>query len=143
MDDDLLLGHDVGAELVDQLLLGGLTVAAGGDEDSDVGVGVALADLRQHLGHDDLAGHGTGVVAGDDDNLLLALSHDGQLGGADGVLQGLTDQLLLGQLGLVVVHLRGQDGAQPLLGNVNGKGLLTVRELNDGHGYFLLHCVGR
>ena len=133
VDDDLLVGDDLGAELVDQLFLGGLPVAAGGDQDGDIRVGAALTDLSEHLGNDAFAGHGAGVVAGDEDDLLLALGHDAQLRGADGVGHGVVDQLNGGLGGDVVVHLRHEGAGIALFGNVQRQEFFSVGEFYDRH----------
>ena len=133
VDDDLLVGDDVLAELVDELFPGGLAVAAGGDQQGDVGVGAALADLLQHRGDDDLAGHRAGVVGADDDDLLLALGHDGQGRGADGVGHGGAHELVRGAGGLVLVHMALHDAGEAALGDIEAQEFLTVRELYDRH----------
>ena len=109
---DLLVVHDGVAEHAPLLLLGGGPVQAGGDEDGDVRVRVAGADLRQQDGQGQLAGHSAGVVAGDQGDLLLAHGQLPQGLGADGVRQGVLHQFRLALRGLVVVHLRGDDRLQ-------------------------------
>ena len=133
MDDYFLVRDYLLAELADELLLGGLAVAAGGDEEGDVGVGIALANLLEHGRDDDLAGHRAGVVGADDDDLLLALGHDGQGRGADGVGHGGAHELVRGAGGLVFVHMALHDAGEAALGDIEAQEFLTVRELYDRH----------
>ena len=98
--DELLLVGDLLAHLVHQLLVAGGAVEAGGDEEGDVDVGVALPQLGEHEGEDVLAGHRAGVIADDDGGGLLALGQLGELGGADGIGHGLFDDVVFAALGL-------------------------------------------
>ena len=65
MDNNFLPGNDLRAEFILQLLGGSATVAAGGDQNSNIGLGISLTDLGQHPGHDDLTGDRAGMVTGD------------------------------------------------------------------------------
>ena len=134
VDDDLLVGDDLGAELVDELFFCGFAVAAGGDEDGDVCVGIALADLREHLGDDAFAGHGAGVIAGDEDDLLPALGHDAEPRGPDGVGHGVFDQLLRTLGGDIVVHPGDQGPGIAVVGDVQRERFSAVGKFHFGHG---------
>ena len=94
MDDNFLLRHDLFAQLVDELVLAGGAVEAGGHQQGDVDVGAALPQFGEHEGDDVLAGHRTGMVADDDGAGLFALGQLGQLGRVDGVGHGLQHQLV-------------------------------------------------
>ena len=93
VDHDPLAGHDIGTEAVQQFLLGGGAVKAGGDQNGDGGVRLTLADLLQQNGHGDAGGHTAGVVRGDDQDILLALRQSGQGRRPDRGCQGVADDV--------------------------------------------------
>ena len=68
VDLDTLTGDDLSTEFFGQFLRRGIPVGAGGNENHDLCVGRACADGAQHRRYDQLAGHGTGVVTGDQQN---------------------------------------------------------------------------
>ena len=93
VDHDLLIVHDVVAEHTALLLLGRRTVQAGGDQDGDIRIRVARADLLEQDRQGQLARHGAGVVACDKHNLVLALGQFGQARRADRVCQRVAHQI--------------------------------------------------
>ena len=132
VDGDLLVIHNGVAEHPTLLLLRGGAVQTGGDQDGDVGVRVALPDLIQQDRKGDLAGHGPGVVAGDQNDLVLSLGQLPQAGRADGVLQCVVDQFHFGLVGLVIVHFGGDDRFQVCLVHMEIQRGCVV---GDGNGF--------
>ena len=84
VDGDFLMIHDGIANMRRCCFLGGGAVQAGGNQDGDIGVRVALADLIQQDRQGDLAGDGAGVVTGDQHNFLFTLGQVTQARGAMG-----------------------------------------------------------
>ena len=93
VDHDLLIVHNVVAEHAALLFLGRRTVQAGGDQDGDIRIRVARADLLEQDRQGQLARHGAGVVACDKHNLVLALGQFGQARRADRVCQCVAHQI--------------------------------------------------
>ena len=96
VDDDPLMGDDFLAVAVEQLLRGGGTVAARGHEDGDAGLRRAGTDLAQDQRHQQAAGHRAGVVAGDDDDVLLPPDAVAQPGSSVRMGERLLDERALG-----------------------------------------------
>ena len=118
MNNDLLLLHDLRAELVDQFFLRGAAVAAGGDQDGDIGVGTAFADLRQHRRNDHLARNRTSVVTGDQDHFFLAFRHDTELRSADRIGESFFHEFDRGFWRHIMVHLRYERAGIAVFRNV-------------------------
>ena len=143
VDGDLLVVDDLVAEHPALLLLGGGAVQPGGDQDGDVGVGAAGADLLQQNGQGELAGHRAGVVAGDDHHRMLALGQLPQAGGADGVGEGVADQFGLGLACIVAVGAGGEDGLEVLLIHMQRERRCVVGDRKCLHGNSFLSAVLR
>ena len=59
-------------------------MTAGGDQNGDPSIGISPTDRGQHRRYKDLAGYGTGVVTGDEDDILLVACQIFQRVAADG-----------------------------------------------------------
>ena len=92
VNHDLLVINDLLAELCNELLASGVSVASGRDEYGNIGIGVAFSDFCEHRGNDDAAGHGTSVVARDEHDLVLAARKLGELRRAVGIRHSLANE---------------------------------------------------
>ena len=76
-------------------------MAAGGDQDGNIRIGISLPNLAQHGRQDNLTGHRTGMVAGNQDDPVLSLCQfpqgDPTLWGCHGSLH----QFLPGQFWII------------------------------------------
>ena len=115
VDGDLLMIDDLVAEHAALFLLRGGTVQTGGDENGNVRVGIARANFLQQQGQGDLAGHGPGMVAGNDDDVPFAFRQRPQTGRVDGMLQRVQHQLFLTFFGMKAVHFGRQYGLEVFL----------------------------
>ena len=106
------------AVFVQQLGLSGGPMETGGHQDGNLRLRAARPDFSDQFRQDDLAGHGPGVVAADDDHIVLAPGQFLQAGGADGLLQRPPDQLRLPGGGMVAVGLGLEHAGQPLVRNL-------------------------
>ena len=73
MHNDLLICHDLRAEFICQFLQGCLSVASGGNEDRDLRLRISPPNLRQHRWQNNLAGHRSCVVTGNDHHIPFTL----------------------------------------------------------------------
>lgn len=133
VDGDFLMIHDGIAKHAALLFLGGGAVQAGGNQDGDIGVRVALADLIQQDGQGDLAGDGAGVVTGDQHNFLFTLGQVTQARGGNGMLQCLMNQFYFRFAGLVFVHFCGDNSFQVGFVNMQVQGGSIVRNRDGFH----------
>ena len=141
VDDQLLPVTDGVAVLGALFRLRGITVHAGGDEDGDVRLGIGSPDLLQVDRQRDGAGQGAGVIAGDDDHLVLAFGQLAQWRGADRMRQRRAHQLLL--IRQLMLGMGGsQHRAQTALRDVQRLPGLSVGNL-DPHFTFLLGLMIR
>ena len=127
--DDLLLGHDLLAVLVDELLVGGGTVHAGGDKDAHASLGRGGVDAAEQDGHGHAGGNGTRVIGADDDDVALAAAELLELGRTIGVVQGLLDELLLARLGLELVLMAFHQAGEVLVFQLEMHGLVVKRQV--------------
>ena len=132
--DDLLVGNDVLAVLVDELLVRGGTVHARGHEDAHACLRRRGVDAAKQDGHRHARGHGTRVVGADDDDVTLARAKLLELGRAVGVVEGVLDELLLalGRLEVVLVALH--EAGEVLVLETNGHRLVVIRQFGLEHG---------
>ena len=133
VDGDFLMIHDGIAKHAALLFLGGGAVQAGGNQDGDIGVRVALADLIQQDGQSDLAGDGAGVVTGDQHHFLFPLGQVTQARGGNGMLQCLMNQFYFRFAGLVFVHFCGDNSFQVGFVNMQVQGGSIVRNRDGFH----------
>ena len=142
VDGDFLVVHDGIAKHPPLFFLGGGTMEARGDEDGDVRIRIAGADLLQQDGQGQLAGHGPGVVAGDQNDFVLALGQLPEPGGADGMLQGLPDEFHFALAGVIFVHFRSDHLQEVLFLHVKVQRRRIIRNLNGLHRKPPLLCGG-
>ena len=103
------LGDDLLAKLRHKLVPRRASVTTRRDQNRDVRIGIALADLAQHLGHDDLARNGTRVVARNDDDLLLSARKHRKRLASDGGCHRRSDKGTFVRLGNVGFDRRRQN----------------------------------
>ena len=130
------MGDDVLAVAIQKLLLRRSAVAACGHEDGDIGVRVSRADFPQDDGHQQAAGDGARVIAGDDDDLLFAADALAQRQSAvrmsDSVLHQLGLRFFSGVCGDAAVH----HGFEAFFRHVQRERALSVGEENGlVHGF--------
>ena len=134
MHDNLLVGDDVLAVLVDELLVRGGTVHARGHEDAHARLRRRGVDAAKQDGHRHARGHGTRVVGADDDDVTLARAKLLELGRAVGVVEGVLDELLLalGRLEVILVALH--EAGEVLVLETDGHRLVVIRQFGFEHG---------
>lgn len=133
MDINLFVFDNLLAKLIDQLFLGRLTVAAGRDQEGDVGIRVAAADFREHQRGNHLRRDGAGVVGSNDHDLLLPSRHLAEARGADRMLESLLHKLLLGLAGVIVMHIGYEGSGIAALRNIKLQEILPIRKFNNWH----------
>ena len=101
VDNDVLRIHDGVAKLAPQFRLSRRAMHAGGDQNGDLRLRVALANLAKEQRHGDSAGYRTGVIAGDNENLFLPLHLFTQAHVADRILQCLLNDFFLRRMRLL------------------------------------------
>ena len=143
MHDDLLVGHDILAVLVNKLLVRGGAVHAGCYEDAHTGLGGGGMDAAQQDRHRHARGNGARVVGADDDDVLLASAEFLELGRAVGIVEGILDELLLvlARLELVLVPLHKP--GEVLLVEAQMHSLVVIGQIKLIHGvrsFFLTRC---
>ena len=121
-DDPFRIANPV-AKLGAQFAVAGGPVATGGDQNRDADSGVAATQPCQQKRQGDVAGHGAGVVAGDDRRRLLPDRQRLKQRGFDRVIQGLFDAVSLvvqrrRRAGRAVLTGRDQDSTHLPGGNI-------------------------
>ena len=118
VNDEMFLFGNFRTEFFYQFCLCGAAVAACGDEKGDLGIGIAAADGCQHGRNENLTGDGTGMVTGDENDILFALHQFFQCLAADGIAESFLYQFTFTHGGNVVFQPAGEDCAHPLTRNV-------------------------
>ena len=137
MNNDLLPPAHFLTELVQLLRLCHAAVAARRHQNGDVRLRGAPADFFKQQRKGDLAGHGTGMVAGNNDNVFLSLGQLAQPWLSNGVFQCQPHKLLLVVLGHIALHAGKQHIVEPLLLQCAGQMAPAVRKLNFSHKLLL------
>ena len=121
------------AVFVQHLFPGGGAVEAGGHQHGDLCRRGTGPDLIYQLGQNNLAGDRAGVIAADNDNLMLAFGQFPERGRADGVLQSLPHQLSLVGLRPIALCAGAEDRRQALVRDLSLNPVPSVRKGNRLH----------
>ena len=130
MDDDALMGDDVLAVAIQKLLLRRGAVAACGHKDGNVGFRISGADFPQNDGHQQAAGDRARMIAGYDDDFLLAANALAQRQTAVRMRNGVFDQLGLRFFGGVCGDAAVHHGFEVFFRHVQRERAFAVREGN-------------
>ena len=128
---DLLVVDDRVAEHSALLFRCGRTVQSGCDQDRNVRIRIAFADLLKFERKGDLAGNSTRVIACDDDDFVLSFCKFAKRGSSDRILQSFFYKLDFAFVGLEFMHLGCDDRLEVFLIHMNIKRRGVIRNCDS------------